>query len=486
MFKDIIWSFPSSAIDLWLHTVTSTVLFTKLTPVVDQQNYSIGQEICPPYPDPFYDAVWPCLWSPDGWAGGTLAGLTPGKLVSTNSSDALQSITISNSSDLAVLVVPSLPQLLSFRMETFGARASCQSVTPLCGITPINATANTVSCEGFPPSFVAYDWTSSGQPKDVGLGDSKLYIQTSNCDGCSHTLADSDAFEVEGVDTLEPSMTPINSYSTWMQFVWVNEADAVLDSTQASDALLTPNEGITATMLTNCSLSFYNVTLDYYNGSYAVHTEILSNTGLSDGLAGPTRLGHFSERLITDIEGRVFSDNDSASVMALLSQDFARLALGSAAIITNVTVPTVSTQNQIIQLILGRYPVWPVIIFLALLYAYSALALTILLVTTILARDTMIETPSIGRDDDEINHVSALELTQLRLTSPLPLVATLFSRSLPQAQRSTLSMRTDALDAFGEGPNDERLIIGFEGPIKAIETPWRQFGLWKRRVTSLP
>lgn len=396
-------------------------------------------------------------------------------LASSNSSNALQTITINNASDLAVLVVPSVPQLLSFEMGTFGARASCQSVTPSC---KVDTSSGAVSCEGFPSTFVAFNY-SGDKPSGVGSGQSALYIQTSNCDGCDHIRADT-ALDSPEITTLSSTQLPINLYSIWLEFIWVIDGDDIaFTSAKASDAITYGGDGTMAVMLTNCSLSFYNVTLAYYNGSYAVVDETLSNTGLSDGLAGPTRLGHYSSRLIANVEGHAFNDSSSSSVMAFLSQDLARLALGSAAVITNETAPTTSPQYQIGDRILGRYPVWPIIIFLALLYSYSAMALIILIQATIFSRATMIRVPS-RRDDEETGWVSALDLTQLRLTSPLSLAATLFASDRSEIQGAELSMRASSLDMFDERPDEERLIVGIGGGNRDLDTEWKPFGVWKR------
>lgn len=60
-------------------------------------------------------------------------------------------------------------------------------------------------------------------------------------------------------------------------------------------------------MLTNYTLSFYNGTLKYRQGEYAIIEETLSNSSLSEGLTEPTRHGHVTSRLIANIEGFAFS-----------------------------------------------------------------------------------------------------------------------------------------------------------------------------------
>jgi hypothetical protein len=210
-----------------------------------------------------------------------------------------------------------------------------------------------------------------------------------------------------------------------------------------------------ATMLTNFTLSFYNVTLDYSNGRYTLINQVLSNAGLADGLAGPTRLGHYNSHIIPNIQGHAFNDNSTDTVMAFLQQDLARLALGSAATITNLTGLTLSQSTESNR-IAGRYPFWPTVILLALLFLHAVMTLAIFAWIVLFSSADHVHV--VASDTDRA--VSVLELGQLRLVSPLVLIAALFQPLRPKASRAELSVKTSVLDVFEEHSDEERLRMG--------------------------
>ncbi|CAL1714890.1 unnamed protein product [Somion occarium] len=233
-----------SGVDLWLHALTTTVLLPTKTPVETPFKFSIGQDTCPPYPDPWYEAIHPCLMMEGGWGQG-VSSLTPGMLVASNSSENVQIITLAEADDLAVLVKPNVQQSVAFRATTFGARASCQSVNALCVHGEELAPQN---CTGFPPSFPPVsNVTNSGGLQE---GDSKVFIQSSNCPpdvACEHISTDLITTLAAALNTTVP---PVNAYSLWMQFLWEAGGDQVFGrSPEGNDAV--DNYSNLATMLTN-------------------------------------------------------------------------------------------------------------------------------------------------------------------------------------------------------------------------------------------
>lgn len=452
-------------VDLWLHAVTATIIQQTTTPLDTPFKFSIDQVLCPPYPDPWYTAINPCLMTEGGWGGGVESKI-PGMLVRANNSNSLQTITLAEADDMAILVKPNISQFLEFRATSFGARASCQSVNPLCDSRAVT------NCTGFPFSFPPYNGSFTTDPA-IRQGESKLFIQSSNCawdvpeEKCPHISSDRITTDAAALNSIIP---PINSYNLWMQFLWEAEGDQVYGTGAGNASGAVTSYSNVATMLTNCTLQFYNVTVDYNNGSYSLHDAVLSNVGLSDGLAAPTRLGHFASYLISNVEGHVFTDNSSEELMAFLQQDLARLALGSAAIITNVTSDTLM-QSALGSRIVGRYPFWPVFVFLALLYIYAAVALGFFFLTvlTMQTESLVLSGRTAGMGDgsrnreareEEFRKVSLLELAQMRLCGPLPLVATLFPPYHPDVSQAALSIETNALDLFCENSNDERIRAG--------------------------
>lgn len=398
---------------------------------------------------------------PGGWGKG-IESKVPGMLVRANNSDTLQTITLADSKDLAVLVKPNITHSLMFRAKTFGARASCQSVTPLCD--------NTFKCTGFPWTFPPYNGTF-GVDHGTTEGGSKLFIQSSNCAwdapyneteprslACRHISSDRITSDASSFSELSPP--PVNSYNLWMQFLWEADGDTELGIGAGKVSGAVTNFQNFATMLTNCTLNFYNVTVDYNNGKYFLVDEELSNVGLSDGLAAPTRIGHLASALISNIEGRAFGDNSTDSLMAFLEQDLSRLAIGSAAYITNVTSDTIM-QSTLGTTVAGRYPFWPVFIFIILLYMHACLALFLFLQTALtMQTESLSLSPTEGYGGGNYRQVSMLELAQLRLRGPLPLIASLFPPQHPDVSAAALSIETSDLDMFRERPDDGRVRAG--------------------------
>lgn len=440
--------------------------------------YGIAQDLCPPYPSDYTESRR-CSWggSEYGWGGMNASGFAHGMLVASNTSTSLRTITLADADNLAVLVYPNVPLDVDFQASTFGARTSCESINPLCGYADANS-----NCTGFPPTFPPISYQQM-PIQGLDSGGSLLQIVSTNCANCTHEIADP---EVDSI--VAPGEAPINPTPIWLQFLWESDSDYPLYA--SNDAVFSYSN--LATMLANCSLAFYNVTLSFSNGSYALVHEELSNTGLSDGLAGPTRLGHFSPTLISDITGHALGDNSSDSVMAFLSQDFARLALGSASAITNLTADTLS-QSRVTQQLVGRYPFWPVVLVIASLYAHAALALAIFLWSVFISRSYAVcvrpdragpprdyqrdEEPEDTKRDGAT--VSALELAHRRLTDPLAVVADLLpSEQGPAGRPAELSAKLKTLDMFAEGGSTavtDRVCVGLHG--RGGDTT---FGIWAR------
>ncbi len=236
----------------------------------------------------------------------------------------------------------------------------------------------------------------------------------------------------------------------------------------ASDAVA--NAQNWAYMLANCTLSFYNVTLNSSRGSFFLRDEVLTDPGISDGFAGPTQLGHFTHQLIANTQGALLTLNSTDRAMAALSQELSRLAIGTAGAIMDLRLNT-TEQELLGENLVGWYPIAPVITLLALLYSYAVLALIIFARIALFTRSHLIEVP--GGEP-----VSSLELAAMRLTNPLTLVAALFVPPVG-TEDAKKSVVTDSVKMF---PEDEkavntRLRVGLRGDGSA-------FGVWGDRVVE--
>ncbi|TFY71704.1 hypothetical protein EVG20_g1308 [Dentipellis fragilis] len=300
-----------SGVDIWLHSVTATTVQQYPLSMDSTWQFSVAQNQCQPYIPPTPDTVrYACLLenTRGSWGYG-IDALTPGMQVMANSSQDLQTITLSSYDDLAVVVDPNVPQ-------TSG------------GVSNVSYTApDSDSADGLSP------------------GVSKLGMLSANCDGCQYINA-SDVSH--GHDSYAYGRAPpVNNYSLWMQLAWeltgsesFNGASTTINDTAPESDIAYTTTGPRAHILAHCSLAFYNVTIRYENGNYSRVAEELSNTGLSDGLAGPTRMALYASRLLDDVQGVAFSGAHTDRVMAYLNQDLARLALGSAAYLTDQKEPS--------------------------------------------------------------------------------------------------------------------------------------------------
>ncbi|KAK7689541.1 hypothetical protein QCA50_007333 [Cerrena zonata] len=457
--------------DLWLHAVTTTSAVTEITPTSEPFKYGIGQNTCYPYPDVWVTAGLPCLLFPGkvpNWNDG-IPTRAPGMAVASNVSDDLQVITLADANDLAVLVRPNIPQSHVFRGTSFGARASCESVTQKCDRETL------VSCDGFTPDqfppISALHW----DPEDPGKAE--VVIQSANCAPdvvCEHVNS------TEWSEFAFPNTTwpPVNRYNLWMQFIW--HAEEHIDwGTVPSGNQAIWTSGSRASILTNCTLQFFNVTLDYSGGRYSLVDQSLSNVGLADGLAGPTRLGHFNPQLVSDVSSRAFLDNSTEEFLAFLNQDLARLALASTAIITNVSTDTLS-HSILSSVNVARYPLAPVVTLLTLLYLYATAILLIYGAIGLWDRSGMV---GVSGDPDK-NTVRTLALTHLWLTSVLPVVSRVFPPELPDSEVTALSIRTNEIDMFGEDSENQTRHGRLQPGVDFTANGGQVFAIHKRKRAS--
>jgi len=452
------------AADIWLHSVASTVVLPVATPIDDLFPFSVAQNSCAPYPPDWQSLSYQqCQFSPElGWIQ---FGMEAGKLVSSNTSSTLRAITLHDANDTAVLVSPEVNQSMSFTMTSFAARASCTSLNAQCvgvqfpleggGVT-VGPTLNCTSLDvsQFPPALVSP--LPGGTNLRLNPGDSTALIMTSPCSGCNPIPSNEEMGTLEGSPEAPPSVNPLR---VMVQVVWEQIGDRGWDPTINNTAItiIYSDPFSYKTLLADCSLGFYNVTMKYDNGSYSLlGNPVLSNTGLSDGLAGPTRLAHYASRLVDNLEGLALTTNSSDETMALLNQELGRLSLASAAALTNLRENATDTQRLDTQL-LGRYPAAPVYLLITLLYLYALLALLIFLNVSLTTKST---TVTLTGPDEPGKRIATVELAQLPLAQPLALVAELFPSHDP-AQRTRLSMARSALERFEESE--------MEGPHAAVE-----------------
>jgi hypothetical protein len=445
--------------DLWFHTTAAAVVSTTPVPSTPLL-YGVGQEKCSPYPSnstEFEERTWMCLYKAGYWEGAA-PGMTEGQLVAGNASATLRAVTLHAEQDLAVLVPPTVAPDVAFEMDTFGARANCASVNHLCAFANSGIRTN---CTGFNKTmgFPTFTDTGGGQSADLGIWSTNCAWDNRNCIHLTQA-AMTDAY------TLSTSQMPTVDNNLWIQFIWQASGDTPLLKTSPSNDAITSISNL-AIMLANCTVNYYNATLYYENGTYSLHESVLTDPGVSDGLAGPLRLGYSNAQLLANVQGIALTANTTDEVIGFLNQDLGRIAIGSAAWITNLTLPT-RNNTQLETHLLGRYRFAPAMLLIALLYAHAALALVIFFLTIFTRTDSV-------RVPGQATSVSLLELVQLRLTSPLPMIADHFPTVHTDIDMAELSASTSALDLFGEREGEARLRVGLTQGTEAECV----FGVWK-------
>jgi hypothetical protein len=173
-------------------------------------------------------------------------------------------------------------------------------------------------------------------------------------------------------------------------------------------------------------------------------------------------------------------------VNAILNQELARLTLASAGgLFKRAAADATLLQGTDL---LTRYPLAPVIVFAAILYAYGAIALLVFLVSAT-EESPMVLVPTELSPTAELTSVSATELLQLRLTDPMTLVSAAYPSSVSIIASSreggsspdsvvALSVREKAMDMFTEASmsSRERVYVGLG---RSGRTGLPAFGVWR-------
>ncbi|KAG8738151.1 hypothetical protein FRC12_016893 [Ceratobasidium sp. 428] len=188
------------------------------------------------------------------------------------------------------------------------------------------------------------------------------------------------------------------------------------------------------------------------------------------------------DTLTANIKSRATLSNTNEQVMAALNQELSRLALG---FVSDSFIFTDASDVQIFRpTILGQYPLFPLLSFVTLLFIYGLIALVVFITSFGLKTDTILVPPSL-RDNTSGNNgeVPVLEVAQLRLLSPLPLVAQVFSEpphasAQPNPRHADAkSVAIDEMDLFDERKYG-RLRLGLEDDVLRP-----RYGVWERKAT---
>ncbi|KAG8796051.1 hypothetical protein FRC12_005841 [Ceratobasidium sp. 428] len=453
--------------DLWLHATTTAVLYNVTSSTTGSEllltSFKFNETYCDKFDFPPLDGV--CMASLDGWAQKYPWLVDVGQSVVSNSSVDRMTITLADANDTAITVPLSVNKLAKFTATTFGMRARCDSLNNKCdhdstymtnctniGITAIPSNGSTIMSVALVPPATGQNW--NGPP----IRDSGAIL---------YGLANGQA---------------ANPVASVLQLRW---------SSQTDGPTRTPNPAVdtypipAVTVYASCSIDVLNATVTYdgtagdKNWELVPEGTVLAEDRFATTLISPYSWQLVTDRLTTNIRARAMLANTTEEVMSLLNQELGRLALG---IVSGSFVFVPATNVEIIApTILGRYPLAPLLSFVALLLLYGLIALVIFIMTT-KTTTTSVHIPAELRDKDRDKTVPELDLAQMRLMSPLPVVAQLFAEyqfvtpgaSDPDA-RSAKSSVVGLFAEDGDGrANPIRLRIGLED---GNSRP--RYGVWK-------
>lgn len=255
------------------------------------------------------------------------------------------------------------------------------------------------------------------------------------------------------VDFIDLLGYPINitqpgPYTLWLQ-LWWNSLDAFTQH-NLSGVFSVPVDSI-GVALAMCNVSYFNVTLEYRNGSYIKVNEVPSARFLSDGISGALRANIFNNVLLENLIPTFNSLNATDEErMALLTQEMTRFATVSAGIFANVTGPPL-WQHKVENRILGRYPIAPVLSLITLLFITATFAVTICILA--------VASPSTKGNVYGMKHaLSELDLARLRLVSPFALIAEICDALDQDGKRS--SNQSNSIDMLHNKLDVRQICVG--------------------------
>ncbi|KZO93670.1 hypothetical protein CALVIDRAFT_247197 [Calocera viscosa TUFC12733] len=442
--------------DLWLHASTTTVVTNTTTPLIGALSYGVGfnESLCPDGPiDSFFQ--WPCLVQPPAWADSA-----PGRylqlnslLVSTNSSllsneFVLPSVqTLADADNMAIAVPRQLNATYSFTAPSFGVRAACSAFTSKCQETDGQNTYGITNCSnaGYPqlPVFSNPDDYTTPIYPDEGL----LLAHVGNLTMIG-AIGGSDLPKVTDNSNIPyPNPVPLTLQLTWHTFTQDSAAGTFAPS---CDAIGPWQSSLTLdglAVFSSCNLSWYNITVQQSGGLYTLLDEDLSDPAFASVLWSPLLYQYATPHLENYLQSIALTQNNSDTLMRILEGELARQAMSMAA----STFQPVDTVKQAVVGIklLGNYPLAPVLTMFALI---ASLTIVLLLMAIWIVATSL--SPVVRTSPDGGTRPTVLELTQLRLTTPLALAAQMFAKD-PES-----SFKAGLVEMFEAEDPDEAVGIG--------------------------
>ncbi|CUA70725.1 hypothetical protein RSOLAG22IIIB_09052 [Rhizoctonia solani] len=445
--------------DLWLHAVTSAVVYN-----LPLENHGVA-----------IDASF--VFNDTKCNGPPMSSCYKS---TSNTSSERKIITLAAENDLAIMVPTVTNQSIAFDSTSVGIYAACTSL--IHEENGCVAYAAYVNCSEIGISVLpSKGYMGRGTPSLVFLNKpdndwanpafvpGENYFRTHAC--CSGNPTESIlqlSWEFSGGDEKHPDL---------------NEALVVLPPAAP------------VRLYARCDLTVYNVTLSY-NGSaegeryWSLATKTLSDPRFADAVLSAYGWNLISDQAAQNVKSRAMSADPVDQVMAALNQEISRLALGMVSGLFDLT-PATNVQ-AFSPTILGRYPLGPLLVFVALLLIYGIITLAIF-GTSLTIRSGVVIVPqtlrasrSMKKNQEKDKTILTLELVQLRLTSPIPAFLQFFEQSRSShppgpEDPDVRSVSESIVGLFNETDTSKctetRLRFGLE------DTGLRpRFGIWRDQV----
>ncbi|KAH7928827.1 hypothetical protein BV22DRAFT_1126191 [Leucogyrophana mollusca] len=471
-------------VDLWLHTVSGTLIYQSVSPINNLPSLNYGTAIntttCP-YPGYMethrlmsdrtalpgencaaYDndnMQW-YQYGP-GWGSLDDNSILAESVAASNNASTSHSTILIESHNMAVFVPASVDQssLYNFSASTFGASISCG--LPNCSnLLPTDGGVDggPFACTDFVPPYNASLYNST----------SFIYDPTN--------LSQQPAWS---------NGTGNNPFGFFLQMTYDGLNTALETSgTNASSITGTPGwyfgpAQSSVSYLTACTVSIYNVELSNYNNTYSITNATLADfnttSAMTSGFIDYMSFTYLIPQLQNALQSFVQSTDFASELQTQLM--LRSLAL-SAGIVESIPALNAFSATQTVA---SRYPIAPLATFLVLLFLYSLVALGIVFWTCFSASDSV----KFYLPDGTMSSRSLLEMAQARLTDPLAVVADRFERGDRRGENGNSeedqegdwrTLQTDSLDMFGPEDADESLSFSLQPTERGV-----RFGLHRRR-----
>ena len=449
-----------SLADTWLHAATSAVLYSPVVWATDDAlsasaaayGTTFNTTFCGPDPSPHSFTDFCGQTSSTLWAEDTSI-LLRGYAAAGNQSTKHLITTLNSDDSMAIVTRPDVPQNVTYSAQSLGLTASCSSLASACMINPSNLTRQ-IDCS------------------NLGLEGDTFPNNSNNIQ-----LWKSGIRLTQG-GTLYPEQKNSSTFNALVALYYYSPNTDISLGPSPNDAIISniyTSSGVPYLLLANCSFTAYDVDIQVSSGG---QTALVAKSNASDETTGRLWPGLLyqiiTNALIVNTQSIVLTSASGEEVMADLSQEIGRLALGTiAGILVPIAPQTVGFRNS---RLVSAYPFAPLALFLGLLFVYSAIAIA-LFVWCASVSSSAVQIRGPGK---KLRTVALTQLVHMRLTNPLSFVASVFDPCLSlekdsiDSSKAILSLQTDTQKLFDESDDTVRIRVGFAADEKVPRFEIRQ------------